>query len=150
MDRQAAVFVQDLFCVLVAMVSISLLLVDLAYVHDSFQRQNGQRELEASALHILEDFLGYGPALRDGGRGIFDEIALGELALENISRDLRIDLGFLLRIDEVAIEERPFPHSWLWSSGSPAENRGSCVASASVHGENGVAPARVVAWVWRV
>ncbi len=143
-------FLQDLFCVLVAMVSISLLIVDLASAYASYQQQSEQRELSENALRFCENLLGYGPALHDGRQGAFDEDGLDALTPEGISVDLRFELGFILRIDEIPGEEHSRARSWLWSTGPPAGNRGSCVASASVHGDNGVMPARIILWAWRV
>lgn len=147
MDRRGFAFVQDLFCVMVAMISVSLLVVDLASAYAANQERSAQKRLDEDARRVCEDLLQFDPVLWKGERGMLEEGRLDALDVATIRDWLRIDFGFGLSIVEVADGGG---RSWSWSTGPPAQDRGACVTSASLRGGGGsISPARVALWAWR-
>ena len=147
MDRRGFAFAQDLFCVMVAMISVSLLVVDLASTFAAIQERSAQERLDEDARRACENLLQFEPVLWKGEMGVLDERKLEALDVETIRDGLRVNLGFSLGIVAVADGGG---RSWSWSTGPPAQDRGACVTSASLRGGGGsVSPARVVLWAWR-
>jgi hypothetical protein len=147
MDSRGFAFAQDLFCVMVAMISVSLLIVDLASTFAASEERSAQQELDEDARRVCEEFLQFDPVLWKGERGMLEEGRLDALDVEIIRDGLRVDFGFSLSIVAVADGGG---RSWSWSTGPPAQDRGACVTSASLRGSGGrISPARVVLWAWR-
>ena len=148
MDRRGFAFAQDLFCVMVAMISVSLLLVALSSTYAADLERNGQKRLDEDARRACDDFLDFEPVLWEGERGMLDGGKLDAIDAATIREGLRIDFGFSLSVSEVTDGGG---RSWSWSTGPPADDRGACVTSASLRDGGGNAnPARVVLWAWRV
>jgi len=147
MDRRGFAFAQDLFCVAVAMISVSLLVVNLASAFAANEERNEEKRLDQDARWACENLLHFDPILWKSERGMLDAESLDVIDISSIKEGLRIDFGFSLHITETADDGG---RSWSWQSGPPAQDRGACVTSASIRGGGGkISPARVVFWAWR-
>ncbi len=150
MNRCGFAFVQDLFCVLVATVAVSLLFVSLISIYVTHQEQERHQQLMEDAKRICDRILRYDQVLHDEQEGFFDQARLDQLDSATLKDGLRIEYGFFVQIEEVTANGSTDARNWTWSSGTPAEDRGVCVTSASVRGSGGgITMARVAMWIWR-
>ena len=151
MNKQGFTFLQDLFCLLVAVIATSLLLLNLATFYIAYQSDERQRELTDEARRICSSLLEYDKISHEGKSGLFESRKLQKLDVANLQIDLRIDKGFQLQIQEVHTQEGIEGSTWSWSSGTPQDDRGACVSSGAIWIVDGkVSPAKIVYWTWRI
>lgn len=150
MDRCGFAFVQELFCLSVVMVAISLLVVNLASIYAADVERQKRRQLEDEAGRVATAILEYDRILHEGRRGLFDLERLNKTELNDLMADLRIGGGFQLRIGPVSIPGWRGELSWTWSSEPPAPDSGTCVTSAAIQvNQIEIIPTRVLVSVWR-
>ena len=150
MDQAGLSYMQDLFLLIVAIMAVSLLVVNMPSLSLARVEENRHLELDEEARRLCAAIQTAPDLTYEGQDGILDRTALEESSEESFRSALKIEGHFMIEVITMADETIGLQERWTWSTSLPPNGAGICVSSSTVwFSEDDVRAARLTVRTWR-